>query len=39
MTAPKSLMETLGNSKVIYETIDGHLTNRPEFTVVAPVRR
>jgi len=32
-------METLGSSKVIYETIDGHFTIRPQFTVVAPVRR
>jgi hypothetical protein len=32
-------MEMLGNSKVIYETIDGHLSTRPEFAVAASVRR
>lgn len=35
---PKSLMETLGKSKEIYESIDGHPTTRPEFAAKAPVR-
>jgi 4-oxalocrotonate tautomerase len=35
---PKSLMETLGNSKAVYETIDGHPTTREEFAAAAPVR-
>jgi len=34
---PKSLMETLGNSKAIFETIDGHPTSRREFATAAPV--
>jgi 4-oxalocrotonate tautomerase len=35
---PKSLMETLGKSKAVYETIDGHPTAREEFAAAAPVR-
>jgi len=33
---PASLMETLGNSKALYETIDGHPTTRPEFAKQLP---
>lgn len=36
---PKSLMETLGKSKAILETIDGHPSTRSEFAQAAPVRR
>jgi 4-oxalocrotonate tautomerase len=35
---PKSLMETLGNSKTIFESIDGKPTSRKEFASAAPVR-
>lgn len=35
---PKSLMETLGKSKAIYETIDGKPTSREELAAAAPVR-
>jgi 4-oxalocrotonate tautomerase len=35
---PKSLMETLGKSKAIYETIDGKPTTRAELAAAAPVR-
>jgi 4-oxalocrotonate tautomerase len=35
---PKSLMNTLGKSKAIYETIDGHPTTRQELASAAPVR-
>jgi 4-oxalocrotonate tautomerase len=35
---PRSLMETLGNSKTIYETIDGHPTTRKEFAAQVPSR-
>ena len=35
---PKSLMETLGKSKAVYETIDGHPTSRKEFAAQAPTR-
>jgi 4-oxalocrotonate tautomerase len=35
---PKSLMQTLGNSKAIYETIDGKPTTRDEWAAAAPVR-
>ncbi|MGO4763686.1 4-oxalocrotonate tautomerase family protein [Cupriavidus sp. 2KB_3] len=35
---PKSLMETLGNSKMIFESIDGKPTSRKEFASAAPVR-
>jgi 4-oxalocrotonate tautomerase len=35
---PKSLMETLGNSKAIVESIDGKPTSRKEFAAAAPVR-
>ncbi|MEH2557525.1 4-oxalocrotonate tautomerase [Bradyrhizobium algeriense] len=34
---PKSLMNTLGKSKAIYETIDGHPTTRQELARAAPV--
>ena len=27
---PKSIMETLGRSKQVYESIDGHPVTRPE---------
>ena len=33
---PKSLMETLGRSKAIVETIDGHPTTRQEFASAMP---
>jgi 4-oxalocrotonate tautomerase len=33
---PKSLMETLGRSKAIVETIDGHPTTRQEFASALP---
>jgi 4-oxalocrotonate tautomerase len=36
---PKSLMETLGNSKAIYETIDGNPTTRDEWAAAAPARK
>lgn len=35
---PKSLMDTLGRSKAIYETIDGKPTTRGELASAAPVR-
>ena len=35
---PKSLMDTLGRSKAIYEPIDGHPATRPELAAAAPVR-
>ncbi|NUY79629.1 4-oxalocrotonate tautomerase family protein [Flavobacterium sp. MAH-1] len=35
---PKSLMQTLANSKSIYETIDGNPTSREEFAKAAPVK-
>jgi 4-oxalocrotonate tautomerase len=35
---PKSLMEALGNSKAIYENIDGKPTTRKEWAAAAPVR-
>lgn len=35
---PKSLMDTLGKSKAIYETIDGKPTTRQELARAAPVR-
>jgi 4-oxalocrotonate tautomerase len=35
---PKSLMETLCNSRTVYQTIDGHPTTRAEFAAAAPVR-
>ena len=35
---PKSLMDSLGRSKSIVESIDGHPTTRAEFTKAAPVR-
>lgn len=35
---PKSLMDTLGRSRSIYETIDGHPTSRKEFAVAVPVK-
>lgn len=34
---PRSLMETLGRSKAIVETIDGHPTSQAEFAIAAPV--
>jgi len=33
---PASLMETLGKSKALYETIDGHPTTRAEFATQLP---
>jgi 4-oxalocrotonate tautomerase len=36
---PKSLMDTLGKSKAIYEAIDGHPTTRPELAAAMPVKR
>jgi 4-oxalocrotonate tautomerase len=35
---PKSLMETLGKSKAVYETIDGKPVTRAELAAAAPVR-
>jgi len=35
---PKSLMETLGKSKAIYETIDGKPATRAELAAAAPIR-
>lgn len=35
---PKSLMETLGRSKAVYESIDGTPTTRSELGVAAPVQ-
>lgn len=35
---PKSLMQTLSNSKRIFETIDGNPTTRAEFATAAPVK-
>jgi 4-oxalocrotonate tautomerase len=35
---PKSLMETLGNSKAIFEMVDGKPTTRKEWAAAAPVR-
>jgi 4-oxalocrotonate tautomerase len=34
---PRSLMETLGHSKVTFESIKGHPTTRSEFAAAAPV--
>lgn len=34
---PKSLMNTLGRSKTVYESIDGHPVTRPELAEAAPV--
>ena len=34
---PKSLMETLGRSKALFEMIDGHPTTHEEFAAAAPV--
>jgi 4-oxalocrotonate tautomerase len=34
---PKSLMEMLGRTKAIYETIGGYPTTRAEFAKAAPV--
>jgi len=35
---PKSLMDTLGKSKAIFESIDGHPTSRKEFAEKMPVK-
>jgi 4-oxalocrotonate tautomerase len=35
---PKSLMETLGKSKAIYEMIDGKPATRAELAAAAPIR-
>lgn len=35
---PKSLMETLGKSKAIYEMVDGNPATRTELAAAAPVR-
>src|ERR1700749_3340481 len=35
---PKSLMETLGKSKAIFEAIDGHPTSRAEFAAAMPAK-
>jgi len=35
---PKSLLDTLGRSKAIYETINGKPTTRSEWAVAAPVQ-
>jgi 4-oxalocrotonate tautomerase len=36
---PASLMETLENSKVVVETVDGRPATRPEWAKAAPVRK
>lgn len=36
---PKSLLQTLGNSKAICETIDGQPTTRKEWASAVPVRK
>jgi len=33
---PKSLMQTLGNSKTIFESLDGHPTSKAEFAEQLP---
>lgn len=35
---PRSLMDTLGKSKAVYESIDGRPTTRTELAAAAPVR-
>lgn len=35
---PKSLLQTLHNSKTLYESIDGEPTTRSEWAAAAPVR-
>ncbi|MES2112586.1 MAG: 4-oxalocrotonate tautomerase family protein [Bacteroidota bacterium] len=35
---PKSLMETLGKSKALFESIDGHPTSRTEFAAALPAK-
>jgi 4-oxalocrotonate tautomerase len=35
---PKSLMETLGKSKALFESIDGHPTTRAEFAEKLPAK-
>lgn len=35
---PKSLLQTLGNSKAIYEAIDGQPATRKEWAAAMPVR-
>lgn len=35
---PKSLLQTLGNSKAIYETIDGNPVTRKDWASAMPVR-
>jgi 4-oxalocrotonate tautomerase len=35
---PKSLMDMLGRTKAVYESIDGRPTTRSELAAVAPVR-
>ena len=35
---PKSLMQTLSQSKTVYETINGRPTTRKEWAAAAPVR-
>lgn len=34
---PKSIMDTLGRSKKLYESIEGHPVTRAELLVAAPV--
>jgi len=36
---PKSLMETLGKSKAIFDSIEGHPTSKPEFAAQMPVKQ
>ncbi|KYH08242.1 MULTISPECIES: 4-oxalocrotonate tautomerase family protein [Chryseobacterium] len=36
---PRSLMQTLSNSKDIYESIDGSPTTRAEFAKVMPLKQ
>jgi len=35
---PKSLMQTLGNSKTIFESLDGHPTSKAEFAEQLPAK-
>ncbi|MFP0198853.1 tautomerase family protein [Pseudomonas sp. PHC1] len=36
---PRSLMESLANSKKVYEMIDGNPTSRDEFAAALPVKK
>ncbi|VVN43648.1 tautomerase family protein [Pseudomonas fluorescens] len=36
---PRSLMESLGNSKKVFEMIDGNPSSRDEFAAALPVKK